>query len=77
MKKYFTIFVVAIRRSLHFRLILNIIILKGITTGIRNITKGIAGALKIMTGMIIAEEETGIIAGEIETVIKNTSVTLT
>ena len=77
MKKYFTIFVVAIRRSLHFRLILNIIILKGITTGIRNITKGIAGTIKIMTGMIIVEEETGIIAGEIETVIKNTSVTPT
>ena len=59
MKKYFTIFVVAIRRSLHFRLILNIIILKGITTGIRNITKGIAGAHKIMSGMIIVEEQRG------------------
>lgn len=58
MKKYFTIFVVAIRRSLHFRLILNIIILKGITTGILNITNGIAGTIKIMTGMIIVEEET-------------------
>ena len=32
---------------------------EGITTGTRNITKGIAGALKIMSGMIIVEEQRG------------------